>query len=580
MSQEGGPERTQRTVAELLAKYGGNPDEGAPRRRRRRADDASDTAPQAIIERVMSDSGTMLPIREDQEAPERTSHRPRRAPQQPPAADRQQPPQRRQAPPQPEQAPPPAHQPPQDRQAPPRRRTLPPGPPQAEPPQDPPTVPQAGPPAGRPTTPRRSLPVRGRTGDPGLETGRFDPAARPEPDRPEFEQQAFEPPPFESPQFESQGRADHERPDYERPEFDSPARPDVEPPRPPRGRPRPGVDQLRDPGRQQADQGRREARRDTRMEGTRPDMPDLGSAEPAPDLPRRPARPEPPRAAPEPMTEQLPRVPERTELVDPIQVDPAPTDPVPTDPPQAGPAQAAGPRRGGPLLPRRAPGTSRRPGLPNGPQQPSQALPVPGRGQEFPGDAAETAIDPQGPPTEFHEKVEGFDDKAATRFDDYQAHDDYPGLGAGPRGRAAVDERPSGDFDVSRLDAPDTFDTDDDRPDDRDDEDDLEELEDLDDLDADDADDERETSPTREWLIMGGQLALGVAGGAAVWLGFNWLWRVLAPAALIGALAVIVGLVLIVRKIRKAEDLQTTVLAVLVGLVVTVSPAVLLLLGR
>jgi len=40
------------------------------------------------------------------------------------------------------------------------------------------------------------------------------------------------------------------------------------------------------------------------------------------------------------------------------------------------------------------------------------------------------------------------------------------------------------------------------------------------------------------------------------------------------------GLVWIVRKIRKAEDMQTTLLAVLVGLVVTVSPAMLLLLSR
>jgi hypothetical protein len=43
---------------------------------------------------------------------------------------------------------------------------------------------------------------------------------------------------------------------------------------------------------------------------------------------------------------------------------------------------------------------------------------------------------------------------------------------------------------------------------------------------------------------------------------------------------VVVGLVWIVRKIRRAEDLQTTVLAVLVGLVVTVSPAALLLVSR
>jgi hypothetical protein len=79
---------------------------------------------------------------------------------------------------------------------------------------------------------------------------------------------------------------------------------------------------------------------------------------------------------------------------------------------------------------------------------------------------------------------------------------------------------------------------------------------------------------------MGGQLALGVIGGAAIWLGFNWLWGFMPQAALVVALAVIVGLVLIVRKIRRAEDLQTTFLAVLVGLVVTVSPAALLLLNK
>ncbi|MGH9061669.1 MAG: hypothetical protein ACRDZY_19480, partial [Acidimicrobiales bacterium] len=60
----------------------------------------------------------------------------------------------------------------------------------------------------------------------------------------------------------------------------------------------------------------------------------------------------------------------------------------------------------------------------------------------------------------------------------------------------------------------------------------------------------------------------------------NWLWVNLAPAALVGALLVIVVLVWVVRKIRRAEDLQTTVLAVLVGLVVTVSPAALLLVAR
>jgi hypothetical protein len=107
---------------------------------------------------------------------------------------------------------------------------------------------------------------------------------------------------------------------------------------------------------------------------------------------------------------------------------------------------------------------------------------------------------------------------------------------------------------------------------------------DLDDLDGEledlEDDEDRERSPVREWLVMLGQLALGVIGGAGVWLGFNWLWGFLPAAALGAAVVVIVVLVLIVRKIRRAEDLQTTVLAVLVGLVVTVSPAALLLLNR
>jgi hypothetical protein len=93
-------------------------------------------------------------------------------------------------------------------------------------------------------------------------------------------------------------------------------------------------------------------------------------------------------------------------------------------------------------------------------------------------------------------------------------------------------------------------------------------------------DEAEEASPAKQWLVLAGQLALGVVGGAGVWLGFNWLWGQLPAAALVAALVVSVGLVWIVRKVRRAEDLQTTVLALLVGLVVTVSPAALLLVSR
>lgn len=95
---------------------------------------------------------------------------------------------------------------------------------------------------------------------------------------------------------------------------------------------------------------------------------------------------------------------------------------------------------------------------------------------------------------------------------------------------------------------------------------------------ADEVFDDR--SPGQQWLAVAAQLTLGVVGGAGVWLSFNWLWTQIPAVALGAALLVIAGLVWIVRKIRKAEDLQTTVLAVLVGLVVTISPAALLLLDR
>lgn len=87
-------------------------------------------------------------------------------------------------------------------------------------------------------------------------------------------------------------------------------------------------------------------------------------------------------------------------------------------------------------------------------------------------------------------------------------------------------------------------------------------------------------SPLWEWAVMVSQIGIGVVGGAALWLICEWLWQRIPVVALVVALAVITGLVWVVRRVRRAEDLQTTVIAVLVGLFVTVSPAALLLVGR
>jgi hypothetical protein len=86
-------------------------------------------------------------------------------------------------------------------------------------------------------------------------------------------------------------------------------------------------------------------------------------------------------------------------------------------------------------------------------------------------------------------------------------------------------------------------------------------------------------SPVREWAVMVAQIGIGIVGGAALWLICEWLWQRIPVVALIVALAVITGLVWVVRRVRRADDLQTTVIAVLVGLFVTVSPAALLLVG-
>ncbi|TDD10536.1 hypothetical protein E1181_00410 [Saccharopolyspora terrae] len=69
MSRDSGADQpTQRTVAELLAEYGGSSEKGS-RRRRRKAEDPTETAPQEIINRVLSDSGKMRPVKPDEEPP-------------------------------------------------------------------------------------------------------------------------------------------------------------------------------------------------------------------------------------------------------------------------------------------------------------------------------------------------------------------------------------------------------------------------------------------------------------------------------------------------------------------------------
>ncbi len=77
-----------------------------------------------------------------------------------------------------------------------------------------------------------------------------------------------------------------------------------------------------------------------------------------------------------------------------------------------------------------------------------------------------------------------------------------------------------------------------------------------------------------------GQWVAGAVGGAALWVAFRFLWSIMPVLALVAAVLTTAGLVLLVRVIRRSDDVKTTIFAVLVGVVVTVSPAVLVLVAQ
>jgi hypothetical protein len=99
--------------------------------------------------------------------------------------------------------------------------------------------------------------------------------------------------------------------------------------------------------------------------------------------------------------------------------------------------------------------------------------------------------------------------------------------------------------------------------------------------DYDEDEDEAPERPTaKEWVVIAAQLVVGALLGAVLWIGFSYLWQSLPVVALVLAAAATGGLVFGVRAMRRSDDLQTMVLAIVVGLVVTVSPAAFVLLAR
>lgn len=87
--------------------------------------------------------------------------------------------------------------------------------------------------------------------------------------------------------------------------------------------------------------------------------------------------------------------------------------------------------------------------------------------------------------------------------------------------------------------------------------------------------DRDDKSPLMGWLTLIGEGVLGLAVGAGLFWGFTELWKLYIYLALILAVVVIFAIVTFAHVLRK-RDLPTTLLALGVGMLVTIGPLVLL----
>ncbi len=81
----------------------------------------------------------------------------------------------------------------------------------------------------------------------------------------------------------------------------------------------------------------------------------------------------------------------------------------------------------------------------------------------------------------------------------------------------------------------------------------------------------------RQWMILGAQSAGAAVAGMLLFKGFETLWESMALVALALATVVILGLVALVRILRRTDDIFSTVIAVVVGVFVTLGPLAFLL---
>ncbi|MCM6774865.1 hypothetical protein NDR87_25825 [Nocardia sp. CDC159] len=86
-----------------------------------------------------------------------------------------------------------------------------------------------------------------------------------------------------------------------------------------------------------------------------------------------------------------------------------------------------------------------------------------------------------------------------------------------------------------------------------------------------------EDANRKQWMILGGQAAGAAVAGMLLFKGFEKMWDLLPFVALMLAMVVILGLVALVRVLRRTDDIFSTVIAVVVGIFVTLGPLAFLL---
>ena len=89
--------------------------------------------------------------------------------------------------------------------------------------------------------------------------------------------------------------------------------------------------------------------------------------------------------------------------------------------------------------------------------------------------------------------------------------------------------------------------------------------------------DKTERSAGVQWAVLFGQAVVAVIAGALMFKGFERLWDMLPWVAFALTILVILGLVALVLVLRKTEDILSIVIAIVVGLFVTLGPLVFLL---